>query len=93
MTIRPVIGAVVATAAVSAALTVATAGAAHAADPFPPMGCGMTRAEIGPLSSAVHGLEATLLSLNLAGPVHGLNCSVVIDVERLVGLQSTPTFP
>lgn len=85
-------------AAVALGLSTATLGftgstaSAAPGDPIPPLGCGVTRAETGPLSKFIHGLEPGLLGLGLAGPVHGLNCTVVLDVEYLLGFGA-PNLP
>jgi hypothetical protein len=81
---------------VAAALVVGIAGAATpagAAEPIPPLGCGLVRHEVGPLSATVHRLEPVVLRLGLAYPLHDLNCRAVITLEQNLGLQTKPSGP
>ena len=88
-------------AAVATALAIAgsigltgPASAAPAPGPgdyIPPLSCGLTRAEIGPLSSLVHRLEPAVRGVRLEYVVHDLNCSAVISLER--ALQLAPSGP
>jgi len=64
--------------------------------PLPPMDCGMVIHENGPLSSLVHKLEpplpAALGGYTVANLIHGINCTVVVQLEYATGLQERPQF-
>lgn len=71
----------------------AQAQPAAAPEPMPPRSCGVMFHELGPLSAPIHEqLEPGLFALGLAGPVHGLNCAIVLNLEYLLGLQTRPWF-
>lgn len=89
-------GLVAAAVTATFAYGLAAAPTAQADDTYiPPLGCGVMFQEVGPISEAVHDLEPVLRPVRL-GPLmlehtlHGLNCSVVLNLEYALGLQTRP---
>ena len=81
--------------AIAAAAAVLVAPPAAADDPYiPPLSCGVVHKEAGPITTLVHeGVEPLLRPIRLEYLLHDLNCSLLINTEYLLGLQTRPQFP